>query len=348
MPDNFKITDFIFPKDNTAVYLGSPELPRYTKQYYPDYNKGKEEYNKGNYLDKDAKAYAEKISGKTETVSPEFDLVGFLGLNKGLKWLLMKPTPTITSTKLSATSTNSNLKDNPFKFYYGRLKDGSYKNVGGTKFPLKELQEDLMPFDISDPKQLQIVSDRLKVSKKEVLDHYNKNPGIQLLHTEKYIEDRLPTIIYNSQVKQEVDALPYAINHEFNHILHFVYGNYSAKMKPDFILPLDEFINEMRKIKPDKSISELVNDYKYFTEKGYTELSSRGTQIKDFLKISDNSTPITEEGYKKALKEYPKIQDNLMTEFFVLMGKDYRKAAEYLTKTSSGVVPVILYNKNDN
>ena len=343
MPDNFKITDFILPKDNTAVYLGSPELPRYKKQYYPDYNKGKEEYNKGNYLNKDAKAYAEKISGKVETVSPELDLVGVLGLAK-TKYLLTKPT--VVSTKLSTTA-NSTLKDNPFKFYYGRLKDGSYRNVGGTTFPLKELQEDLIPFDISDPKQLQIVSDRLKISKKEILDHYNKSPGIQLLHTEKYMEDRLPTIIYNSKIKEEVDALPYAINHEFNHILHFVYGDYSSKINPDFILPLDKFINEIRKIKPDKPISELVNNYRYFTEKGYTELSSRGTQIKDFLKISDNSTPITEEGYKKALEEYPKIQDNLMTEFFVLMGKDYKKAAEYLTKTSSGVVPVILYNNND-
>ena len=37
MPDNFKITDFILPKDNTAIYLGSPELPRYKKQYYPQH-----------------------------------------------------------------------------------------------------------------------------------------------------------------------------------------------------------------------------------------------------------------------------------------------------------------------
>lgn len=82
MADKFKFKDFILPPDNTLISLST--LPVGPVSKGPNLDRGREEYNKGNYTDSDAQAYAKKISGKTEIISPEFDFISAIGLG-GLK-----------------------------------------------------------------------------------------------------------------------------------------------------------------------------------------------------------------------------------------------------------------------
>lgn len=77
-----KKDDLIQKSDNTKVDVGTAELPRWKAPFVPNYYEGMQEYNKGNYTNPHAKAYAEKISGKIESVSPEFELLSSLGLKQ--------------------------------------------------------------------------------------------------------------------------------------------------------------------------------------------------------------------------------------------------------------------------
>lgn len=87
----------------------------------------------------------------------------------------------------------------------------------------------------------------------------------------------------------------------------------------------------------------------YFKIKNGTELSARGSQIKDYFKITDPHTLITLEMLKYAAQNYVRDtgQNNLMTPFFNSI-VDYTKAATWLSKYASGFVPFLLYRHNDN
>ena len=81
MPDKFNIAgvEFVLPADNTKVDVGTEELPKWKAPFTPNLEYGKEQYYKGNYLDPHAQAYASRISGKAESVSPEFEIMTMLG-----------------------------------------------------------------------------------------------------------------------------------------------------------------------------------------------------------------------------------------------------------------------------
>lgn len=72
------------------------------------------------------------------------------------------------------------------------------------------------------------------------------------------------------------------------------------------------------------------------------ELSARGSQIKDYFGLTEPSQKVTPEMLKYAARNYPnEVMDNNMVSFFNGI-KDWDKAAEWITKYSTSVVPAVI------
>ncbi len=96
--------------------------------------------------------------------------------------------------------------------------------------------------------------------------------------------------------------------------------------------------------KPAEGFNNLSN---YFTHQNNTELSARGSQIKDYLGFIKADQEITSEQLKYAAEHYVNDTgfDNNMTEFFNSI-VDWKKAAKWLSETSTMITtPIILNNK---
>ena len=266
-------------------------------------------------------------------------------LNKPLGWFSSKAINWVKnlSKKIKsdkAGTINLNSSNNPgFVYHMQRLKDGSYKNVGLDKMP-ENSKDVYRGFNIDSPKELQEISDRLGYSKDEILRQVNDD--IQILYGKE--KSNIPTITYGNKTKKD---LPELISHEYNHFLHNSSGYNLPRIKPN-IISYEEFRDKIKNLKPEyKNEKNIIKIYNYFTDKGFTELSSRGTQVKDFLKIKDNKTPVTTKDILKA-KEYfsnPVNDKNHMQEFFILFGDNLDNMAKYITTGSTAVVPLIIDNK---
>lgn len=100
-----------------------------------------------------------------------------------------------------------------------------------------------------------------------------------------------------------------------------------------------------RPITPPEGFDFSGSLYKdYFLNKNGTELSARGTQVKDYFRITDPNEPITEDMLKTASQVYIKDTgiNNMMSEFFKGIS-DYKKAAKWLSDNSTVIsVPFLL------
>lgn len=88
----------------------------------------------------------------------------------------------------------------------------------------------------------------------------------------------------------------------------------------------------------------------YFTIKNSTELSARGTQLKDYFGLTSPDQELTEDMLRYAAKNYIKDTgaDNNMTAFFNSV-VDWKEAAKWLSKWSSVIaVPLIITNKTND
>lgn len=81
----------------------------------------------------------------------------------------------------------------------------------------------------------------------------------------------------------------------------------------------------------------------YFLEDNGSELAARGSQIKDYFKLTNSNQPITEDMLKYASQNYVKDTgiDNDMTEFFNSI-VDWKEAAKWLSKYSTSIVVLTL------
>lgn len=101
-----------------------------------------------------------------------------------------------------------------------------------------------------------------------------------------------------------------------------------------------------------QSVLEWFNDNSqngYFSKNNSTELAARGTQIKDWLKMSRNRDITTDE-LRNAAKNYVKDigLDNNMTEMFDKI-YDWEKAAKWFSQYASAIAaPVILSNATES
>lgn len=88
-------------------------------------------------------------------------------------------------------------------------------------------------------------------------------------------------------------------------------------------------------------LSKTGNDAEVFKDKA-NELSARGSQIKDYFGLTEPSQKVTPEMLKYAARNYPnEVMDNNMVSFFNGI-KDWDKAAEWITKYSTSVVPAAI------
>lgn len=99
----------------------------------------------------------------------------------------------------------------------------------------------------------------------------------------------------------------------------------------------------------DTSLTDLSG---YFSARNGTELTGRGTQIKDYYGLSSPDQEITEDMLRYAAKNYIKDtgMDNNMTEFFKSI-VDWKEAAKWLSKWSTIIgtpVTISKMNKYDN
>lgn len=99
----------------------------------------------------------------------------------------------------------------------------------------------------------------------------------------------------------------------------------------------------------DTSLTDLSD---YFSAKNGTELTGRGTQIKDYYGLSSPDQEITEDMLRYAAKNYIKDtgMNNNMTEFFKSI-VDWKEAAKWLSKWSTMIatpVTISKMSKHDN
>lgn len=86
----------------------------------------------------------------------------------------------------------------------------------------------------------------------------------------------------------------------------------------------------------------------YFTTKNSTELSARGSQLKDYFGLTSPDQELTEDMLRYAAKNYVKDTgaDNNMTAFFNSI-TDWKEAAKWLSKWSTMIAaPVVIANKS--
>ncbi|MEL4862635.1 glucosaminidase domain-containing protein [Bacteroides thetaiotaomicron] len=96
----------------------------------------------------------------------------------------------------------------------------------------------------------------------------------------------------------------------------------------------------------DTSLTDLSG---YFSARNGTELTGRGTQIKDYYGLSSPDQEITEDMLRYAAKNYIKDtgMDNNMTEFFKSI-VDWKEAAKWLSKWSTMIgTPVTISKMNE-
>lgn len=345
--------DLIQRSDNTRVDVGTKELPKWVSPSTLDKRRatrnwiGQLDRAKGNYLTSSAQDYTKNTSGQVESISPEFDFLGGLGIS----WLSKKATsgfiPKVVHN-FSKTATN-NIKDAevaPFVFHLKRLKAGSYKNIDNTN-KIKDIKTDYRAYDVSNENDLNEISKLLGTNNKSFLNWYNKpdNYGVEFISNGR----NKNVIVYNSLDKNHVKELPYVISHEYNHLLHSA-SDFAMEEFPD-LRSYEEFLEYCSKVHPKWKVSDVKRVYDYFTNKGFTEISSRGTQVKDFLKKVDNSV-ITPEEFIKTSEEYINKTgiNNNMDDFFFLTSKNPVYNAKWLSRYSSGLIPPVLIvsNKKNN
>ena len=265
-------------------------------------------------------------------------------LDKAINWaknLLNKKVINIDKSNINNINITSHSSDPAYKYHLSRLADGSYKNVGLEKMP-ENSRDVYQAFNISTPEGLRNASKRTGYDE-NILSTLDDNIRIIYGKTNK----DSPSIIFSNKTAKDIPTL---ISHEFNHFLHNSSGYALPKVHPN-IISFETFKTKVKDLIPEYKYYDdaaIKSVYDYFTKKGFTELSSRGTQVKDILRISDNKTPITKEDLIKVKDFYFKNGNdkNNMREFFILFGDDLDNMAKYITAGSTAVAPLML-NKND-
>ena len=326
MPDKFNIAgvEFVLPSDNTKV---SPStLPVGPTSKGPDLARGRDEYNKGNYLDPDAKAYADKISGKVELVSPEFELLGALGL-KGIKWLLNKPIRQIDNAAQNITKYNEKLISPDLWQYKLRRKMSTNETLlnffpeyakanapieQSAQYFKKRLQNGALKksvnreYDRVNTKKLLKPVERTNLKTGYGSAYPKSNPSKRTTVYNKKYSSRP----YNSLNKHTI------ITHEAGHGLLY-----------DFV-PQNPIENGFGNMKYWTNINDVDN---YYIRRNFTEMIQRGTQLKNYFGLTSPDQKITPQMLEYAYKNYVKDTgiDNNMSTFFSFID-DFGKAAEWI------------------
>lgn len=331
--------DYIQKSDNTKVNIGTAELPRYKAPFVPDYWKGQQEYAKGNYTDKNAQAYAEKISGRVESVSPEFELLSALGL-KGVTKLFTKPINT-ASNKIYYLTPNGEFENITRTFtgnlyHLKRLHNGAFKKLGYSEEPEELIKGLYQAYNLEDPKDIVALSKKLGLKDKDMksfLESGYAQPSMA--------DTKMNVGTFNHYRGSNIESQEFfniALPHEVHHGLSFnnVKG-ITRRERP----PIN--IDNLKQLHSSGDY-EMLKNYFDNSEQFWDEIAARGTQIFDYFKFTHPDQKLTGDMLKKAAKHYTKNTgvDNNMTEFFQLIGNNWDEMAEWLNKYATVITtPVV-------
>ena len=295
--------------DNTRVDVGTAELPKWKAPFVPDYFRGQQEYNKGNYTDPHARAYAEKVSGKVETLSPEFDLLTAAGLS-GLKWLTRKTVKTAGQTANSSflfakppTKPEAGYVYTGNNFLESRVNDRAVKRLGlSPDHPLIKSLFSRQPINLNRPKQKEYIEQLLKDANENFRNNVLNSRFSANSYKDKYF------IVYNSRTLNNREFNNF-LNHERDHILNYLSKIKSKRPILEDLPDLEEFRRRMYARGYTQENDNYINDvYKYLTDNNGEELVARGTQLKDALEFTKADQKLTFDDIKylsKTWKQHP-------------------------------------------
>ena len=257
--------------------------------------------------------------------------------SKGTEYVVWNPKQIKAISQLSnssALSNNSSVNSDALNLHFQRLKNGGYDKLE------KQLQDYMAnnplssgSFYIRDNGRIGEIPFVRKNLRDQVSIETPQNQNS--IFTKQDLENAGGAIAFTSRgmIEYSPEALLKngydihgSLSHELDHALH---------------IPIE---------RPQGfDLSNLSKeDQLYFTKFNGTELSARGSQIKDWLKFNRADQNITENDLKNADQNY--INDtgmnNKMTQFFNSIS-DYKKAAEWLSKYATGLSIPIILNKNE-
>lgn len=306
--------DFIQKSDNTKVNIGTAELPRYKAPFVPDFWKGQQEYAKGNYTDKNAQAYAEKISGKAELTNPEFDLLSGLGIKELWKFIF-KPRFKV------------NLKPNHLELTKERLRNGGFDRLEKQAQIGKPRETGLFTkrenYNNFSPEQRQKLLD-MQPDTPNTASFYGKEPSNVAVANQgrQYFSD----IFTDAPEHYKQPLAKSSLNsHEYSHVVY----QPNWQNKP----PEGSYDINLLKNKHYLGIPR---------SGGLSEQTARGTQLKNLfgLKEGESITPEMWE-YAKDLFKHKKLGfDNNMYEWMNAV-TDVSKYLKWLNNNTPAVTGVV-------
>lgn len=332
MPDKIKLQN-----------VGTFFHPKYEVVPTPNLGRGREEYNKGNYLDSDAKVYAESISGKVNSTSPESDLLGFLGISTAAQATKRGLSRLYNFFKKPAKNANFNTENtirttdfisNFYKKGYGFTKE---------ELILPEYAKPNSPINQS----------------KQYLKKRMQNGGLEKVRNKKWDKESNSYYEFLSKPIDDtnLDLLSEIFGKDVNSVIP-IKANYQAAyygnaFKGATIRNKNSSLGSYNRNNRQTIISHEIGHAlsgkspkrtkiegfdvgnTYFSRNNYDELAQRGLQIKNYFGLTNSNQEVTPSMLKYAYKNYIKDTgiDNDMMEFFSSI-TDFNKAAKWITENS--------------
>lgn len=266
----------------------------------------------------------------------------------------LDPTNYLGSGVIKGLKTLRNRNGSALDYHLARLFNTNENNVGtGLELANNRTGKKLTQNDVINSSQF-----KNSLNPKLIKDYYN---AARSIGTDKVNSAIFAPLAY---IRSNYRDPYFAVNGNIykNPLANFTSkGRKYKKSTGNKITDIDESIIASHELdhavnKPSQagrqSVLEWFNDNSqdvYFSKNNSTELAARGTQIKDWLKMSRNRDITTDE-LRNAAKNYVKDTglDNNMTEMFDKI-YDWEKAAKWFSQYASAIAaPVILSNTTES
>ena len=284
---------------------------------------------------------------------PAMSSTGGLGAAMDLSGIItdpLDPTNYLGFGVIKGLKKYKNRNSNALDYHLARLFNNNENNVGtGLELANNRTGKKLTQNDVINSSQF-----KNSLNPKLIKDYYN---AARSIGTDKVNSAIFAPLAY---IRSNYRDPYFAVNGNIykNPLANFTSkGRKYKKSTGNKITDIDESIIASHELdhavnKPSQagrqSVLEWFNDNSqnvYFSKNNSTELAARGTQIKDWLKMSRNRDITTDE-LRNAAKNYVKDTglDNNMTEMFDKI-YDWEKAAKWFSQYASAIAaPVILSN----
>lgn len=229
-----------------------------------------------------------------------------------------KTQPSFSSKNFIYSDKTKVPEDNSMQFHLHRIVNGAIDKIKGQG----DTMSDNLPRVFSYPSQTYDIV-------KEVISKTGRSDGQMLQELGEILKHThiAQSLDYGKKplgivVKEDkVNKLSSAVSHELDHAIHVPY----------------EY---------PRGFSD--NMPTYFRENNGSELAARGSQLKDYFKLTNPNQEITEDMLKYAAQNYIKDTgiNNNMSDFFSSI-QDWKEAAKWLSKYATGIsIPLITAKNN--